>query len=84
MLAHAAGRVDAARSEFTRAHRTTTSRSPLMALPEELDQRLEQRLSLVETPEYEGEQMTQRDYLSVLLLCAVLPVLLLVLANVLL
>ena len=55
-----------------------------MALPEELDQRLEERLSLVETPEYEGEQMTQRDYVSVLLLGAVLPVLFLVLANVLL
>ena len=55
-----------------------------MALHEELDQRLEERLSLVETPEYEGEQMTQRDYVSVILLGAVLPVLLLVLANVLL
>jgi hypothetical protein len=55
-----------------------------MALHEELDQRLEERLALVETPQYEGEQMTQRDYLSVLLLCAVLPVVLLVLANVLL
>ena len=41
-----------------------------MALPEELDQRLEQRLALVETPEYEGEQMDRRDYVSVLLLCA--------------
>ena len=55
-----------------------------MALPEELDQRLEERLSLVATPEYEGEQMTQRDYLSVLALCAAFPVLLLLIANVLL
>ena len=55
-----------------------------MALPEELDRRLEERLSLVETPDYEGEQMTRQDYVSVLLLGAVLPVLLLVLANVLL
>ena len=44
-----------------------------MALPEELDRRLEQRLALVETPEYEGEQMDRRDYVSVLLLCALLP-----------
>ncbi|MGZ4508343.1 MAG: hypothetical protein ACXVX8_01620 [Blastococcus sp.] len=55
-----------------------------MALPEELDQRLEERLALVETPEYEGEQMTGRDYTSVLLLCAVLPVILLLVAGVLL
>jgi hypothetical protein len=64
--------------------RTTMSRSLLMALPEELDQRLEERLALVATPEYEGEQMTRRDYTSVLLLCAVLPVALLLLGNVLL
>jgi hypothetical protein len=57
---------------------------PVMALPEELDQRLEQRLALVETPEYEGEQMDRRDYVSVLLLCALLPVALLVIANVIL
>jgi hypothetical protein len=55
-----------------------------MALPEELDQRLEERLALVETPDYEGEQMTRQDYVSVLLLCLALPVVLLVLANVLL
>ena len=55
-----------------------------MALPEELDQRLEERLSLVETPDYEGEQMARRDYVSVLLLCALLPVVLLVVANVIL
>ncbi len=55
-----------------------------MALPEELDQRLEQRLALVETPEYEGEQMDRREYVSVLLLCALLPVALLVIANVIL
>jgi hypothetical protein len=55
-----------------------------MALHEELDQRLEERLALVETPEYEGEPMTRRDYTSVLLLCAVVPVLLLLIANVLL
>jgi hypothetical protein len=57
---------------------------PVMALPEELDQRLEERLSLVETPDYEGEQMTRQDYVSVLLLCALLPVVLLVVANVIL
>ena len=45
-----------------------------MALPEELDQRLEERLSLVETPDYEGEQMTRQDYVSVLLLCALVAV----------
>ena len=55
-----------------------------MALPEELDQRLEERLALVETPDYEGEQMTRQDYVSLLLLCLALPVFLLVLANVLL
>jgi hypothetical protein len=55
-----------------------------MALPEELDQRLEERLSLVEMPDYEGEQMTRQDYVSVLLLCAALPVILLVIANVIL
>ena len=55
-----------------------------MALPEELDQRLEERLTLVETPEYEGEQMSRQDYLSLLLVCALLPLLLLVVGNVLL
>jgi hypothetical protein len=63
---------------------TLTSRSPSMALHEELDQRLEERLALVETPEYEGEPMTRGDYTSVLLLCAVVPVVLLLIANVLL
>jgi hypothetical protein len=63
---------------------TLTSRSLSMALHEELDQRLEERLALVETPEYEGEPMTRGDYTSVLLLCAVVPVLLLLIANVLL
>jgi len=55
-----------------------------MALHEELDQRLEERLALVATPEYEGAPMTRRDYASVWLLCGVLPVLLLLIANVLL
>lgn len=55
-----------------------------MALHEELDQRLEERLALVETPEYEGEPMTRGDYTSILLLCAVVPVVLLLIANVLL
>jgi hypothetical protein len=63
---------------------TLTSRSPPMALHEELDQRLEERLALVETPEYEGPPMTRGDYTSVLLLCAVVPVVLLLIANVLL
>jgi hypothetical protein len=55
-----------------------------MALHEELDQRLEERLALVATPEYEGAPMTRHDYTSVLLLCGLLPVVLLVIANVLL
>lgn len=56
----------------------------MTALPEELDQRLEERLALVSTPDYEGQQMTGRDYVSLLLVGAVVPVLLLVIANVLL
>ena len=55
-----------------------------MALHEELDPRLEERLALVATPEYEGDPMTRRDYASVWLLCAVVPVLLILIANVLL
>jgi hypothetical protein len=53
-------------------------------MAEKLDPRLEERLALVATPEYEGEPMNGRDYVSVLLLCAVLPVVLLIAANVLL
>ncbi len=56
----------------------------MAALPEELDQRLNDRLALVSTPDYEGEQMTGRDYTSLLIVGALVPVLLLVIANVLL
>ena len=84
MLADAACRVDAARSEFTRAHPDIDVEEPGMALHEELDQRLEERLALVQTPEYEGEPMSRGDYVSVLVLCAVVPLILLVIANVLL
>jgi hypothetical protein len=53
-------------------------------MAEKLDPRLEERLALVAMPEYEGEPMSGRDYAAVLLLCALLPVVLLVVGNVLL